>query len=464
MAITKRVGVLGLVLVCGAWSCGGTVAHGDSEASESDAGGASDGVGGGFGDGSVGGSSDGSDDDFGDAGGSSAGGGDSSGSAGPSANTVGSTTTRGGDAGPVTTRGDTTSDTSGSSDTTGGSSDTTGGSSDDSAVATSTSAGIGITGAGGMVGSSDAVTSTVNTTVGTTGSGGFGGDPTNNSATFSSISVTSTTGSGGTEPEPPAFDEYPYLDDCTSSYWNINSNYCSLNFTCADEPSQYGWISCGESGDGDASCSCNNYDFWPSYLVKDADFDSACAYASSACVAGTAAEEGKPVCSPAYLYQSTTYCNATSNCETPVDIEGAHMTKTGTLSAYCEQQTDLWACTCSTSDGRMNFRLDVSDGSPNMCVDALDWCEGEFTTEGPRNCEPKTLNAQTNSCSVNLTCTQDALVSGVPAVLNQSYAVTCERGDSEAWICECPGAGNLEVEAETGWDACTFAASDCTPE
>ena len=454
--MTNRVGVLGLLVICGAWSCGGTVAHSDSETSESDAGGASDGFGGDSSDGFV---------DSGGSGGSGAS--DSSGGE-TTASAGGAPTTRGNGSGTTrgdTTRGDTTSDTT-RGDTTRGdtTSNTTNGSSDDSAAVTSTSSGIAVTGAGG-VGSTDAVSNTVNTTVGTTGNSGIGGAPTTGTSTFSSVSVVTTTGSGGTDPEdPPAFDEYPYLDDCTASYWNYNSNYCSLNFSCSEQTGQYGWISCSETADGDAACSCNNYDFWPSYLVHDADFDYACAYATSACVAGKDAEVGKPVCTPAYLYQSTTYCSATANCETPMDIEGTQMTKTGTSSAYCEAREDLWSCTCSTSDGRVSFRLDMSEGSASMCVDALDWCEGGFTTEGPRNCEPRTLNAQTNSCSVNLDCTQDALVDGVPAVFNQSYAVTCERDESDAWVCECPGAGSLEVAAETGWDACTLAASDCTPE
>ena len=98
-----------------------------------------------------------------------------------------------------------------------------------------------------------------------------------------------------------------------------------------------------------------------------------------------------------------------------------------------------------------------------MCVDALDWCTGEITREGPRDCTPSSQYAETNSCYVNLRCTQAAVAGGVPATLTESFTLNCRYNDAGEWTCDCPGVGDFSVEAENGWDACTLGASQCEP-
>ena len=472
MAITSRVRVLGLLAVGVAWGCGGTATRGDSDSSETDATGSSDGFGGDFADGAGGsvGGSGGSGGSASDSDTDSDTSGDSTASAGGGPTTRGNnsgTTTRG-----TTTRGDTTTasgDTTSAGDTTSGdttsaggttSGDTTGG--DTSNAATSSISGSAVsTGAGGMVGAADSVSSA--TTVSTSGNGGFGGDPTSGTATFTTSSVvTSTTGA---DPDPE-LDDFPYLDGCSDSYWTVGTDYCSLGFSCSDPSgsAESGYSSCWNYGGGEFSCSCNRDYFYSNYALSGSNSDDACAYAASACVAGTDAERGQPVCTPSYLYQGTTHCSANAACRTTVDVEGADMVRTSNNNINCEQRDDSWVCNCYTSDRQLTFTLSPEDGSSEMCVEALDWCGGEVTREGPRDCRPSSQNASTNSCYSTLLCTEEVVVGDAPATLSESFTLRCERDESDGWVCDCPGAGSFEVEAETAWDACTLGASECTPE
>lgn len=465
MAMKSRVRVLALLAVGVAWGCGGTATRGDSDSSDTDATGSSDGFGGDFGDGaggSVGGSG-------GSGASTSDGAGDSTTNAGGAATTRGSNsgtaTTRGDTTRGDTTRGDTTNSgtTGGQSDTSGGdttSGDTTnggtvGGQSDTAVSATSSNTASAVSsGAGGAVGTSDS-----GTTVSTSGNGGAGGDPSSsNTATFTTGSVvTSTTGG---EPDPE-LEDYPYLDGCADNYWNVGTDYCNLSFTCSDDS---GYSSCWNNGDGGFACDCSRDYYYSTYLLSGTDAHDACAYAISACVAGDDAERGKPKCTPSYLYQGATYCSANAACKTNVDIEGADVAKTHNNSVSCEAREDSWVCNCYTAEGQLTVTLSAEDGSSEMCVDALDWCGGEITREGPRDCRPSSQNAQTNSCYSNLLCTQDVVVGGAPAILSESFTLTCENDESGAWACHCPGSGDFEVEAETAWDACTLGATECTPE
>lgn len=451
--MTIRMGVLGLVGLCGLWSCGGTVTHGDPESSDTDASGSTQGTGGDSSDGD----SSGDFGDFGDFG-------DSGGSGGTSTDGVGGGDTTGGnDSGGAAA----TTSGSGSRNNNSASTTTTGSSDDSSTAASATSSGIGVTsGAGGQSATSSGGDTTVGSTVGTTagtttgtGSGGFGGDTTSVS-TFGSISVvTSTTGSGGSGGLPD-LEDFPYLDDCDSSYWSFGSLSCNLGFEC---PSHTGWADCWGSGDGELSCSCGRDYFWGSYQLSNVDSRDACAYVASACVAGPEVELSPPSCAPSYLYQGTNYCNATANCQTKIDIEGAEIIKTGSHYVHCEERDDAWACDCDIADGRVTVTLDTSSGSADMCIDALDWCSGEITREGPRDCNPTSQYAASNSCYVNLSCSQAAVAGGVPATLTESYTLNCRSNDAGQWTCDCPGVGDFSVEAETGWDACTLGASECTP-
>jgi len=459
MAMKSRVRVLGLLAVGVACGCGGTATRGDSDSSDTDASGSSDGFGGD--------SSDGAGGSVGGSGGSSAS--DSDGSADSTVNAGGAATTRGTDSGTATTRGGTTrgdttrGDSTTSGDTTSG--DTTSGDTTSAQSITATSAGSSNTGsavssgAGGMVGTSDSGGTTANTTVSTSGNGGAGGDPSSsNTATFTTSSVvTSTTGA---EPDPD-LEDFPYLDGCADNYWNVGTDYCNLSFSCSGD---YGYSSCWNNGNGEFSCDCSRDYYYSTYWLSETDAQSACAYATSACIAGPDAERGQPKCTPSYLYQGATYCSANAACQTSVDIEGADIAKTSNNSVNCEQREDSWVCNCYTEEGQLTVTLSSEDGSAGMCVDALDWCGGEITREGPRDCRPSSQNAQTNSCYANLLCTQDVLVGGAPATLSESFTVNCENEESGAWACNCPGAGSIEVAAETAWDACTLAASECTPE
>lgn len=456
MAKTSRMRVLGLLAVGVAWGCGGTVVDGDSDGSESDSTGSSDGFGGDFSDGFV---------DSGGSGGSGA----SDGSGATTASAGGAPTTRGNDSGTTrgtTTRGDTSSGTTTRGDTTNGDTtrgDTTRGDTSSggttsgqsaSASATSSNSGSSVSnGAGGMIGTT--ASATASSTVSTSGNGGFGGDTGSSTATFTTA-VTSTTGS-----PDPELDDFPYLDGCVDTYWSVGSTSCNLDFTCSDH-SRYS--SCWDAGNGEFSCECYDNYTWTSYWLAGADAGEACAYTASACVAGSDAEHGDSVCTPSYLYQGPTYCNANATCRTSFDIEGADVAKTGTNYVNCEEREDSWFCNCSTLEASLTLTLSLEDGSAAMCVDALDWCAGEIMREGPRTCSPNSQNASTNSCYANLVCTQDAVVGGAPATLNESFALTCEHAESGTWVCDCPGTGSFEVEAETAWDACTLGATHCEPE
>ncbi|HEU5073022.1 MAG TPA: hypothetical protein VFU02_02600 [Polyangiaceae bacterium] len=428
--MTIRIGVVGL-LGLGLWSCGGTVTHGDPASSDTDTSGWANGT---DGDGSG---------DFGN----------NDGSGGMSTGGGGGSDTTGDDSGSaVTTRGSGTRNSSATSTTSGSSEDSS------AAVSGSSSAGIG-SGAGGQVATSSGIITAVSSV--STGSGGFGGDTTSGVSTFNSISVvTSTTGVGGTGSTiQPDLDDFPYLDDCDSSYWSVSTQYCNLGFEC---PSHTGWTNCWDLGNGELSCDCGRDYFWANYRLSGTNTADACAQTASACVAGPDVE-GQPTCTPSYLYQSTNYCNATASCQSKVDIEGADIVKTGSHYVYCEERDDAWTCDCDIADGRVSVTLDASSGSSDMCVDALDWCSGEITREGARDCTPSSQYAETNSCYVNLRCSQAAVAGGVPATITESFTVNCRHDDAGTWICDCPGMGSFEVEAETGWDACTLGASECSP-
>lgn len=428
MMATIRMGVLGLV-GCALWSCGGTVTRGDSDDSPDGSGG-SDGWG-----------------DFG------SGGSDTDGT-GPTTNgsrastgseSTSAATTRGG--------GSRNNNSSGTTTTTRGSS-----------VSGSASTDGGVSSSG--VGGNSATTGGTGTTM-----GGFGGQTTTIGSTFGSGSVvtgtvgsTSSVGSTsttGTAPgRPDELEDYPYLDDCDSSYWSFTSQNCSLNFFC---PSHAGWTSCWNVGGGEFSCDCSRDYFWATYRMSNVDMSEACAYAASACVGGPDAEQAPPSCTPSYLYQSTNYCNASSNCRIKVDVDGADVVRSGSNYVHCEQRGDAWTCDCDLADGRLSVRLETSSGSNDMCLDALDWCSGELTREGERKCTPSSQYGGTHACYVNLRCTQDAEAGGVPATLTESYTLSCNSEDRSQWRCDCPGVGRFDVEADTGWDACTIGASECTP-
>jgi hypothetical protein len=268
--------------------------------------------------------------------------------------------------------------------------------------------------------------------------------------------VTSTTGS-----PDPELDDFPYLDGCDDNYWTSGTDYCSLNFSCSEHS---GYANCWSIGNGEYTCGCNRDYYYSNYWLSGPDVRDVCAYATSACVAGSDAERGQPACTPSYLYQGTTYCSANAACRTTVDIEGADIARTHDNSVNCEQRDDSWVCNCYTLEGQLTVTLSTEDGSADMCVDALDWCGGEITREGPRDCRPSSQNAQTNSCYANLLCTQDVVVDDAPATLSESFTLSCEQDASGAWVCNCPGSGSFEIEAETAWDACTLGASECTPE
>lgn len=426
MGMTIRMGMVGFLALCGLWNCGGTVTHGDSESNDSDTSGWTNGTGG---------------DGSGDFGNNDGSGGTSTGAVGGSDDSASAVTTRG----------------SGSRNNSASS--TTSGSNDASAASTSSGSGVSSGVVGQAATSSGAVTTAGNTfgTTISTGSNGFGGNTTNGMSSFNSVSVvTSTTGSGGTAPD---LEDFPYLEDCDPSYWSITTQYCSLGFEC---PSHAGWSNCWDLGNGEFSCDCGRDYFWANYRLSDANTEDACAYAASACVAGSDVE-GPPSCTPSYLYQSTNYCNATANCQTKVDVEGADIMKTGSHYVHCEARDEAWTCDCDIADGRVSVTLDTSSGSSDMCVDALDWCSGEITREGPRDCTPSSQYAETNSCYVNLRCNQAAVAGGVAATITESFTLSCRHDDAGRWICDCPGVGSFDVEAETGWDACTLGASECSP-
>ncbi|HEY6724948.1 MAG TPA: hypothetical protein VI197_13015 [Polyangiaceae bacterium] len=435
-----RIGVLGLLGLGAVWSCGGTVTHGDAEASDSDASDSTNGTGGG------------DDDGFGDFG--------SGGSGGTSASAVGGSDSTGGD-GPgsaATTRGGGSRNNSASGTT------TTGGSTAGSSAA---STGVGMSsGAGGQSATSTGVGTSVSTTGRTTiGSGGFGGDTTSSVSTFGSISVvtstsTTSTSTTGTQNDPSDLEDFPYLDGCDPLYWSNDTQYCSLGFEC---PSEAGRTSCWNAGNGELTCECYTDYSWSTYRLTEAELQNACAYVASGCVAGADAERGSPKCTPTYLSQGTTYCSASAECRTRLAIDGADMAKTHSLYASCEQREDAWVCSCSIPSGSVSVTLDGSSGSADMCLDALDWCTGDVTREGPRECTPTSQYAETQSCYANLACTQAAVAGGTPATITEYYTLSCRRADAGQWTCDCPGKGSFDVESETGWDACTLGASECTP-
>lgn len=432
MVMTIRTGMLGLLGLCGLWGCGGTATHGDSDASDTDA---SDSTNGTDGDGSG---------DFGSG----------NGSGGNSTGGVGGNDSTGSDGSgtAATTRGSGSRNNSASSTTSGsttGSSTASASSGGGPSTGFTASTGVGTVGFGGApVNTTSTFGSTVVTTVSTAGS-----------VTVGSVSTTSgasTTGAGS----PPELDEFPYLDDCDASYWYFSGQYCNLGFNC---PATSGWVSCWDVGNGNISCDCGREYSWGNYQLSDGSTTDACAYAASACVAGPDAEQGKTKCTPSSFYQSTNYCNATANCETKVKVEGADMVKAGWRYAYCYAETDGWACDCEFDDGRMTVSLDTSTGSADMCVDAIDWCSGDITREGPRDCSPFSQYASTNSCYVNLRCTQAAVAGGIPASITENYTLSCGQASDGKWVCDCPGVGNFDVEADTGWDACTLGAAECAP-
>lgn len=350
--------------------------------------------------------------------GSSAGfGGDSTGGSGGSdTSDGGASTTRGNDSGTAaTTDGNTTS-----------------GQSNASTSATSSNSGAVSNGAGGMVGTSDSVS----TTVSTAGDGGSGGDP----STHLDL------------------DDFPYLDDCVDTYWGVGNESCVLGFSCSENS---GNSNCYDIGNGEFACDCSLDDYHADYWLAGAGVADACAYAASACVAGPAAERGQPVCTPSSVYQGATFCDANATCRTTLEIEGVDMAKTGDTYVACEERGP-WYCDCDPSQSIVSLTLRPEDGSVDMCVEALDWCAGEFTREGPRSCESTDQIAYADSCYADLRCTQDVVVDGVPAELSESLPLNCQRDGSSTFVCYCPGT--VEIETEDAWEACELAASECKPD
>lgn len=209
----------------------------------------------------------------------------------------------------------------------------------------------------------------------------------------------------------------------------------------------------------DSSWDYYNADYW----IEEPDIVDACAYAASAGIAGSDVESGPLMCPTYSLSEATDSCTARGDCQAQIAIEGADITRIVATYASCTERNDSWVCDCTAPNNSMTITLSAEDGSSAMCVDALYWCAGEVTREGERTCEPSSQYAGEDYCYVDLLCTQDAVVGDLPATLGDSSGLSCQQDESGAWDCFCGGADSLEVEAETAWDACTVAVSQCTP-
>lgn len=262
----------------------------------------------------------------------------------------------------------------------------------------------------------------------------------------------------------------PGPEECSKTSASRTSSYCYVEETCTRPfeiedgveagVSRMRYANCTQSGSVQL-CSCQN---GYQYQISGQDGTTACDTLLPLCE-DTPPELGEPVCVPQNTSGGSGYCESQTQCSQTAEVsEGVFATLVQNRYIYCSSQS-TGRSTCNCSNERSSTRFDVelpTDGA--LCGQVSAGCDVTgVELEGPITCAPASQTAGGGYCNAQVDCRQAGTVGDFDLWLYGTLFTSCSQVNG-VWTCNCSTSNesaNVEVDAESDWDACTAAIQAC---
>ncbi len=275
-------------------------------------------------------------------------------------------------------------------------------------------------------------------------------------------------GTGGAPPTPDV-DVPPEIDgvlpeECTPTYQSVDEGgYCALELDCAGD---YVSANCEQSADW-TYCWCQSDSSWTSVdLPTGGNIEDQCTYMAELC---EEVDLGTPEECDVWQEATSQYCYDSQECWQEIEfVDGGYGQTYSSDSVWCQDQGDLWACSCNNESGSAEFEWARSDSeSAATCQAARDLC-GEFAAAepyGPITCEQSYQSAGSGYCNAQQQCRQAVDVAGQEVYLQGGVWMECFDSGDGTYLCSCAsGSDSAEFDtpaAGTAWDTCSAAMNTC---
>lgn len=247
--------------------------------------------------------------------------------------------------------------------------------------------------------------------------------------------------------------------------WN-DPGFCESQLVCEKG---YAWVHCEDNGDG-AWCGCERDFASLQYELRGQHADPCGAVAELCAQGASPPADAELDCQPAFAEAWPDHCSRDIQCSASAEVApGVIAERYDYSGTYCDSYGDQWSCECFSNNHNLRVELPGGLGSPGVCDTVLDACHGDaLVRSGQPTCAPRFQSADRNYCNVDLECAQDATLGDLAVKAYEFAYAYCEADPNTGglWNCECNGYGarpRYQVNSDSGWDACSLAAKQCTP-
>jgi hypothetical protein len=269
---------------------------------------------------------------------------------------------------------------------------------------------------------------------------------------------------------------------CAEPNVSVNSDYCNISETCSisvpvseginavqqtsNSTSCYRYYGYPEQGSAEDTlqCQCNGPNVYKNYLVSGIPATSAC-LELQLCSDEPSVVLPEPTCMVTNESTSNSYCDLQRECsQTAETADGVTIDVTQYEYANCSFSNGEATCSCQGGVRNLYFGMDIGS-TAEACGDAIAVCqtEDDIVPEGEITCSTASQSSGQGYCSASIDCAQDAVVNGTTISVHASMNASCTP-DGDAYACSCSSnvaSASLQVEADTEWDACSQAATEC---
>jgi hypothetical protein len=261
--------------------------------------------------------------------------------------------------------------------------------------------------------------------------------------------------------------------------WTVESRQlasCELELTCEKALANASGLDsrvvrrsgarCEDYGDGRMTCDCEDGRRFigigeTGMEVCDTMFD-VCAEESPVVF------DGEITCTTSSESGGSGFCEDHPTCERAAELgDGVTVVDTREFDLSCDDKSSGGsACTCFTGGTHGYFDLESSTEGNGTCARFAPLCglAEPIAVTDEIECALEIQGGVDEACFVQLKCGQLATFDGEQIVVYGTMWADCAWDGDDNYVCICNAFDDsvpIEIEASSGWDACTAAATRC---
>jgi hypothetical protein len=266
-------------------------------------------------------------------------------------------------------------------------------------------------------------------------------------------------------------------EECSDGGSSRETSYCSVSESCV-RPFDIDGVEAGILRTRYANCSSNGstqecycqIDQLGNQLqfqISGQDGTTACDTVLDLCEDPTP-DLGEPVCVPQFSSGAVGYCESQMQCTQTAEVaDGVFASVTDNRYVYCSSQGSTTSgrsmCNCSNNRSQTRFDVEVPTDAA-LCSQVTAGCDASSVElAGPITCAPASQSAGSGYCNAQVDCKQAGTVGDLELWMYGSLYTDCSLING-AWTCNCTTGTEreqIEVEADSDWEACTAAVQAC---